>query len=910
MSIKENIFINAKNSAQVYLDIYDEITPESINEAVDQVCKMDKYKQIDKNRLIEALELDNCVVYEEGGMLEDKEVKPWLSSSGEPLSEDRKIEWKFWKDYERYLRLQKGWSKKAVESIDHMTTEILMRMQDPTRPGAWDIRGLVVGDVQSGKTSNYVGLINKAADAGYKIIIILAGLHNSLRAQTQERVDSGFVGIDSCRAKPDSIFGNLYKIGVGKNRRHVMVNSFTDSSEAGDFSKKHASRILVNTATNTPMVLVVKKNKSILDNLVEWAIRHSEVEKEKHILKDIPLLLIDDECDNASINTQPVPKDENGCPIDDFDPTAINERIRTFLSLFAQKTYVGYTATPFANILIHRDGFHKKYGDDLFPRNFIINLQKASNYMSPEDLFGIEKEGNDGNLEAQEGLPLIRIVNDAGHVIPDKHKKDLEVFALPESLEEAIKAFLLSCAARRVRGQGAKHNSMLIHVTRYNLVQDKIYELVKNERDNIARSIRYGDGNSSKNVMKELEELWENDFIPTSKKTVEGGKVHEWSLIKEELVRIVKTVEVKQINGMVGDALEYRRHEETGLNVIAIGGDKLSRGLTLEGLTVSYYLRASRMYDTLMQMGRWFGYKPGYADLCRIYTTKDLKMWYRHIALATRELREEFDYMVKNKATPKQYGMRIQAHPGALSVTALNKMRNGTKLKISFDGDTPQTLFIANDRHDVANNFKAVSSLLQEDNYEYTDVGYRAVNVSADKIIKFLNEYKTHVRNTRHKPKYLMDYIRKCNREGKLTDWTVAVLSAKDSDKETKITIPGIETKIRLTKRTAEEVTPDCIKYPRALLSKQHEKLDFTDEEKKTLRNATPTEIKIKRWNDTGGKRALLLLYAVYGEDAAENKYGEDEIPVFGYVISFPRSKDPRMVEYVVDSLYKDEEEL
>ena len=136
-----------------------------------------------------------------------------------------------------------------------------------------------------------------------------------------------------------------------------------------------------------------------------------------------------------------------------------------------------------------------------------------------------------------------------------------------------------------------------------------------------------------------------------------------WEEVSSQLPDVVSDIQVRMINGTAKDALDYSEYEGAGLKVIAIGGDKLARGLTLEGLCVSYFLRASRMYDTLMQMGRWFGYRPGYLDLCRLYTTPDLSEWFGHIADAAEELREEFDIMAATGATPREYGLKVQSHP-------------------------------------------------------------------------------------------------------------------------------------------------------------------------------------------------------------------------------------------------------
>ena len=911
MNEEDRIFTQAKVHCQVILNDIEIKTNNVLKETVEDVCSMARYREIDKEKLIKLLEMEYNIVYDDtNAILEDNsEHEPWLYPTGVPIKEDREIEWNFWNNCKTNL-LQKGWPQNVIDTIDEMTNKTIMRLEDPGRVGRWDRRGLIVGDVQSGKTANYTGLICKAADAGYRVIVVFAGLHNSLRSQTQYRIDDDFIGFDSGRDFQSYQTSN--RIGVGKMPRHPAVHYVTTSVEKGDFSRTHANKTGLNPASKDPIIFIVKKNKSIINNLKNWAIRMG-VEHGHEKIRNISLLVIDDECDNASINTNVVPRDEDGNPVDEYDPTAINRGIRDFLNVFEQKGYVGFTATPFATILIHREGEHKEIGQDLFPRDFIINLPKASNYISPEKIFGIDEDPDLG-IESSVGYPLYRCVDDYQEKVPDGHKKYLILDDLPQSLKKSIKVFILSCAARRKRGQKYKHNSMLIHISRYTNVQRQISELVNDEITSMTNRLRYGNGNSSENLWTELKELWDQDFVNTSNKMMDLGQIHQWDEIRSEVIPSIEKLQIKEINGRAGDILDYRTYSDTGINVIAIGGDKLSRGLTLEGLTVSYYLRASRMYDTLMQMGRWFGYRDGYVDLCRIFTTNDLISWYRHIALASNELRSEFDYMVENGEKPINYGMKIRSHPGALLVTSLNKMRNGTRMPVTFDGYMAQTLFIDNDQNKIRINFTAVENLIR--NHEAKKIapfGYKFLNVSPEEIKTFLSNYHTHQRNYKYKPDYLINYINKLNKEGELVDWTV-ILLFKENGKKANVKIKGIDEDITLTIRTAFDVNNELIGLKRALLSPSHEKLDLTEQElqkleelKRKHNRTTETPKDIKRCRSS--KRGLILLYPIQGTlDIDSNiKYGDGEYPTFGYVISFPDSGKHREIEYIVDSLYPDE---
>ena len=362
--------------------------------------------------------------------------------------------------------------------------------------------------------------------------------------------------------------------------------------------------------------------------------------------------MIDDEADHASVDTGERVIDADGRPDEDHQPTAINRLIRRVLHAFARSAYVGYTATPFANIFIHERGATKQEGPDLFPAAFIVNLAAPSDYVGSAKMFG-------GSGETIDALDLVRTIDDysGAHGIgwmPLRHKNGhvpryLGGDRLPPSLNEAIDAFILACTARRARGQTGEHSSMLIHVTRFTSVQKHVHRQVEARvrfiRQRLTRRI------GTDRMIERLKSLWERDFqrVTASALNVEASTTSEevsgWQDILPLIPDVVTDIEVKTINGTAKDALDYAEREKTGLTVIAIGGDKLSRGLTLEGLCVSYFLRASRMYDTLMQMGRWFGYRQGYVDLCRLYTTRDLADWFRHITEAADDLREEFDHM-------------------------------------------------------------------------------------------------------------------------------------------------------------------------------------------------------------------------------------------------------------------------
>jgi len=664
---------------------------------------------INAEALIAELEHATSVLTERPAVLTDGRVKPWW------LERKAEIEpMRFWRRYRRYLEQEKNMRDKDLDSVDEQTDAILDRIQNPALAGAWDVRGMVVGSVQSGKTANYVGVTTKALDVGYKVVIIMAGIHNNLRAQTQERVDEGILGFDSQR-RLDSDRAD-YKLGVGKliNTADLgpptSITPLTNSADNGDFTTG-AQRVNVSLAGG-PVILVVKKNVTPLKHILSWLevaggqLGHQSAEGR---ISAIPLLLIDDEADNASINT----KDRPSVPDEETNITKINKLIRLILNRFEQSSYIGYTATPFANIFINPEAERDEEGKDLFPRDFIVNVRPSSRYVGPAKVFGYSRD-LDAGIDEVRPLPVFREVDDHELYFPPKHKQEHRPETLPASLKRAMLCFVLSCAARRARDQRAVHNSMLIHVTRFISVQKHVKELVEEEFGRVKRAVTYDKADHP--VWAALHELWVSDFVPTShsilaseddKRLTELG----WEEVKAELSVAVGKIVVKEIHGQSKEALDYSRQKE-GVSIIAVGGNKLSRGLTLEGLSVSYFLRSTKMYDTLMQMGRWFGYRDGYLDLCRLYTTDELRDWFSHVALAEEELKREFDYMVDARLTPSDYGLRVRQHPDGMMVTALNKMAHSQSREVTFAGQLVQTAFFERSVNRQEKNIVAVERWL------------------------------------------------------------------------------------------------------------------------------------------------------------------------------------------------------
>ena len=320
-----------------------------------------------------------------------------------------------------------------------------------------------------------------------------------------------------------------------------------------------------------------------------------------------------------------------------------------------------------------------------------------------------------------------------------------------------------------------------------------------------------------------------SEFVPVSEALGdEAGTEVMWAHVDTELHGAASKVVTLAINGFAKEALDYKEHEAEGRNVIAVGGDKLSRGLTLEGLSISYFLRTSRMYDTLMQMGRWFGYRSGYLDLCRLFTTGLLSSWYRHIALADAELRREFDYMVAAGLTPEQYGLRVRTHPGGMTVTALNKMCHSQRLELSWAGVLVQSTQLPKDDKRVEANLQATESLLLAlPAAECVDGHETRIwrNVEAIRVATFLEALQLPPQSARASGGQIATFIRQqaTKTEPELTCWTVALISVAQGRH-----LPIADHNIGLVVRSAENQTGDSFGLRKAnILSPADEGWDF-----------------------------------------------------------------------------------
>ncbi|MDR1396805.1 MAG: Z1 domain-containing protein [Desulfarculales bacterium] len=699
-----------------------------------------------------------------GVLIRDKQQHlPWLSARRASL------DFFFWNRYKKYLEMVKHWNPRVTGNLGLVSDEIVDYLGDPKSDEPFQSRGLVLGDVQSGKTANYTAICNKAADTGYRVIIILAGMMENLRQQTQERLDAEFSGrMSQYLLDPKAEIENV-SVGVGKYGQDKRIETFTSVTKDFDKNILRALNLSLHSVNST-VLFVVKKNKSILNNLIRW-LKSNNINARGAI--NLPLLLIDDEADNASVNTKK----------EDEDPTAINDAIRRLLKLFRQASYLGITATPYANIFINPETTDEMRDDDLFPRDFIYSLAAPTNYIGAESIFGEESQFNTvlESLYPQE----------MDTFFPFDHRKELVVDELPPSMREAMAYFLLANTIRDIRGDSKEHRSMMIHVSRFTNVQNQVSALAHKWVEEIRSDLQNYAGLAEKESdeipnIAYLKAVWGKHGL--SEKADSDGHSMPWhKFLTEYLFNSVASIVVRAINQNNSVAgLDYYKNKENGLRVIAIGGNSLSRGLTLEGLCVSYFYRRSLMYDTLLQMGRWFGYRPGYEDLFKIWISIDAIDWYGYITAATEELKNEISKMHNADQTPMEFGLKVRQDPASLIVTARNKMRAATPVKrpISISGRLLETPRLRADTASLRQNEEVFRDFVKR----LPEIGQRVLRdgarylwegVSKDEIEQLIRDFKTHPWHMSFQGRALADFIR--GSEG-ISNWDAVIIATDDGN--------------------------------------------------------------------------------------------------------------------------------
>lgn len=770
----------------------------------------------DKDKLLEEIEYREKITHILGDIIyDDYELRKWYFN--EAIEDNY-----FWERYYRYLKELGSIDDKSINLLHEKTLPDIMNcLYNPKEEfdGKRLKRGLIIGDVQSGKTATYSGLICKAADAGYKVVILLAGITESLRQQTQERIDEGIVGYTIRKVDKQICEG---RVGVGKDNKQRRASSFTTCVK--DFVK--GSNLISTTLSehNSLVLFVVKKNVSVLTKLHDW-LKNQNMNIRTNSINH-PMLLIDDEADNASINTKK----------DNTDPTKTNAIIRKICNLFQTANYIGFTATPFANVFIDPDSVDSMKNADLFPEHFIYTLPTPSSYIGADKIFYKDKE-------YYRNLRYITDIEEPDYTSDEyrednkenidklntgtfyyRHRKEWNGI-LPDSLKESIYCYYLANVVRDLRGHVAKPRSMLINMSRFVKVQSVIKEYVDEIQDNFIRTIKYNfDEDSSKNVhlslFQELKQLWykhfnnvtDINFADIVKKQNLLGAVYD-------IERDIPKMNIIVVNGSSASKLDYKSNPS--LRVIAIGGLALSRGLTLEGLLVSYFYRNTATFDVLMQMGRWFGYRPHYDDLFQIWTSQASVTWYREIATAAAELKADIKKMFEQHLTPKDFGIKVRDYCDELQITANNKMRTAYELLMmeSYYGnicDTPYLSVKAEHNKDNWEQVKSLAERLFEEGYKFDfanidkykdkdvhsdiDKSRYFADVPKEKVIDFLSSIKCSLVNMKFNRQNLIDFINDEETEG-VDKWDIVF---EGGDGQSFYDIPGLEM-IRCPKRQVEE---------------------------------------------------------------------------------------------------------
>lgn len=868
--------------------------------------------------------------------------------------------------YLLYLEQKLGRSKSMINETERSSLEIIKKIGDPKNPNNFFVKGLVVGSVQSGKTSNFNAVVNSSIDVGYKLIIVLSGIMEDLRRQTQIRTEKEVEG----KMVTQGSF-----LGVGEENSFGQLGKFDDvnqiiipTSREKDFDRNMKE---TQFSLNHINILICKKNTSVLQNLLLWLKEYLVKNTDKH---DIPFLIIDDEADNASINNLGHKGSEYA--------NKINGHIRALLALFNRKTYVGYTATPFANILQDwnnkpetkwkvkdsKNNLELEFDQEgnLFPDDFIELLIPPSNYIGPKNFFetriedikkiepllaepltdyieyfperveilsddsliGVKKYNNqkefDSDLNARTRFGTFQDYKQATRATTKYDNFPIEI---PKSLDEAIKCFIVSIAIRLSRRPELiqsklfhPHNTMLIHISRFSDWQCKTKKLIIEKIDYLKTRLNNDTLSASDSIFIEFERIWIKyyaDAVNNIREYLPENYEDEYLTrktfleVRDLLVSAINGIEVKAVNTVEKDILDYESGEK---KYIVIGGNKLSRGFTLEGLTINYFIRNTNFADTLLQMGRWFGYRPGYLDCCKLFTTADSFEKFDQCTWTIEELEEEFRMLSKAKKKPKDYATKVLTHPGALTITRPAILKNTIIEKWSFEDKLLQTTDLLINKNSIEsswNNFKSIYSK-HKDNFLYDDFR-KAILLKTDVngLEDFLMSQKTFVD---FPSEAVIRFVRKCNEFEKLTNWTIAIKTTGSTDKYLQKKDTNFANKIELIKRSSSKKET---KYYTKLLDKnifkvsggssnilsggrdmsmtlEGEKITLIEEEFKAKYNKNAPEKAFReKMKPTDGLLVVFLmdLTEVF-KDALKEKANNENIdltiPLIGYAIGIP----------------------
>lgn len=808
----------------------------------------------------------------------------------------------YWRRQRRYIAQGLRWQDFEIDSLDKASNRVLSHLESPTHTEPYRVRGLVIGYVQSGKTANFSALIAKAADAGYKIVIVLSGLHNTLRQQTQRRLQR------------DLGYENWPGVGLPEpGRRWIWM---TNPEPWGDFNPGAVDASLLQG--NEQVILVVKKNKSRLERLLNWM--------DDKVPSHVPVLVIDDEADQASINTgdNRPPKEVTDLAADDFEgdepaadelsPSAINLRIRKLLRLFDRCSYVAYTATPFANALIDPMAQDIEGGSDLFPKDFLLSLPPppGDGYVGPERLFGRDRLPGDPDETDIDGLDVIEFVPkyEVDLVVPPPGERDGFVPSLPPSLGQAIVDFVLASAGRLERTGRDVPCTMLVHTDMRRAVQNPLAADIERRLAHLRQRWMYDRGD----IRPEFAARWESRFRPVTR-SVDVSLDVPFDAIEDHIDGLLRDgIPVRLLNSDTLDTIDF--DAEPTLKAVVVGGNKLSRGVTVEGLMVSYYVRETLYYDTLLQMGRWFGYRGSYVDLTRLYSTELLVRCFHDLATAEEELRRHVAVYERRRLKPTALAPRIRKHPLMLA-TAKNKMQEAIAFTISYDGELRQTFHFPFDTVDLlAENLDVTRRFLRTlgaPELEETRPCWSGVDPRL--ILGFLHDYQT-IDEDPIDPTSIAQYIHLQLEQRELVRWRVLVCAAKNPNPRLgteNLGVQGLDD-IPLLERSRKKFQPTSCGV---ITDKDDETHGLGPEELKAAEEAYETGM-YPTWAHAqraqrSAQEGLLLIYPIsrYSEPRKSNDPSKPSlrlplfedpgqgVTVIGYALSFPYSESAATVEYI-----------
>jgi Z1 domain-containing protein len=805
----------------------------------------------------------------------------------------------YWRRQRSFLVNRLHRLPRDIDGLDLSSDRVLSHLEDPRSGAPFLVKGLVVGHVQSGKTANFSALIAKAADAGYKIVIVLSGLHNSLRQQTQRRLQRDLGHED-------------YTDGVGQGSDGPWWQWMTSDETTGDFNPNSASAAMLQGSNQ--VILVVKKNKSRLDRLIRWM--------DKKVPDRVPVLVVDDEADQASVNTggnrerPPIAEltdltaddYEGGVPADDeLDPSAINKRIRQLINGFARCSYVGYTATPFANLLINPDGMDHEVGRDLFPDHFVISLPPPAGemYVGAETLFGSD---DDQDEDSSDGLDVVRIVPDGEIELVAPPRGTAAAAIVSPSLRHALLDYLLASAARLARSERDQACTMLVHTDQRTAVQNALASAVEHELGSFRQKWRY----DRPTIAPELIGRWDDFRRVTAQINLDLDKTFDE--ITPYLDQLLGPgIPVIRLNSNHEVELDF--DAQPTLKAVIVGGNKLARGVTVEGLLTSFYVRRSIYYDTLMQMGRWFGYRGDYVDLTRLYSTELLIEWFHDLAVIEADLRRNLNQYSSRRLTPLQIQPRIRSHDVMLP-TSKNKLKDSITIVEAFDGRKLQTLRFRFDREEPSEDFarnlntgrELIESLGAPQSVDRSRIGWS--DVPAQPVLTFIKAFVSHPQAGLD-PVAIAKYIEEQTSRGELVSWHVLIAGSRRANAELGVVDLHVQSiaGVAMISRSRKRKDPTSLGV---VTSPDDEKFGLTEAQVRTAKERYEDGA-FERLDDAlraerDAREGLLVLYPISPRSKPRANasdritlFSSDNQPecVLAYAISLPLSKTAEAKSYI-----------